>query len=867
MTAGPLDRLGSIKIKLGVLVVASICAAAVVAAIGRRAGIPSLVSVPVTIVAALAVTQWLSRGMTAPLREMAQAARRMAAGDYSARVDTTSTDEVGELARAFTSMAHDLKENDAQRRAMIAAVSHELRTPLSAQRALLENLADGVVQPDSGTLAAALAQAERLSDLVTDLLDLSRIDAGARSLTLTEVPVARLLADAVAESELGPRAITHLVTVEPSDLTVRADGPRLAQVVANLLDNADRHTRDGGTVTLDARRTADHWTLDVSDEGPGIPESRREAVFERFGSWGETQGGGTGLGLALVRWICELHGGSVAVVGGEAEGARLRVTLPLDPAPARAEASPSPVPVPSPASVRTHSEDPVTIAPAPFPAAPSGSAGPAPDPITAMWPEHDSPPQPRALLGSLAIGALAAAVLPSQNMGLALTLVVLAGGGLLWSLTRRRAARWVQLCAALAVAIALLPTLRADERLTALGFVVAGVLTASALTDAHRLRSMVAACVSWVAAGIRGLPLLGRTLAFLTRRPGWGAALRTAAFTVMALIVFGALFSSADALFGSWAARLVPDLAWADFTFRTFVFVMIGGVTLAGSYLALNPPPLHRLEQPSLRPVRRRWEWAVPLGAVIATFVAFLVAQATAMFGGHEYLRSTTGLTYAEYVHQGFGQLTVAATLTLVVVGLVARVASRATAQDRLWLRVGLGVLCLLTLVVVASALYRMHLYQEAYGFTVLRVFVDAFELWLGLVFVMVLIAGVRLQGAWIARGALIGAAVAVLGLAVMNPAAWVAQHNIDRYHATGKLDVAYLGQLGLDAAPTIAAGLPADIAGCALHDGWGYTESRAKNSFPGWNLGRARGSEALAKVPATDAATCDRLYSEVEAR
>ena len=133
---------------------------------------------------------------------------------------------------------------------------------------------------------------------------------------------------------------------------------------------------------------------------------------------------------------------------------------------------------------------------------------------------------------------------------------------------------------------------------------------------------------------------------------------------------------------------------------------------------------------------------------VDAVFLVFLGAQATVVFGGHDYLERTTGLTYADYVHQGFGQLTVATALTLLVVWAAARKAPRATAADRTWLRVSLGLLCALTLVVVASALYRMHVYQEAYGFTRLRLLVDVFEGWLGLLVLAVMAAGVGAAGA-----------------------------------------------------------------------------------------------------------------------
>ena len=210
------------------------------------------------------------------------------------------------------------------------------------------------------------------------------------------------------------------------------------------------------------------------------------------------------------------------------------------------------------------------------------------------------------------------------------------------------------------------------------------------------------------------------------------------------------------------------------------MLALIAGIVLTGAYLALNPPEVADMSLPQRRHAARAWEWAVPVGLVVAVVAGFLVAQATAMWGGHEYLQRTTGLTYAEYVHQGFGQLTTATFLTVVVVALTMQVAARATRGDRILLRVLLGSLCLLTLAVVASALYRMALYQEAYGYTVLRVFVDGFELWLGLVVILLLIAGIRLSGQWLARAVLISAAVFTLGFAAMNPDAWVAERNID---------------------------------------------------------------------------------------
>ena len=249
----PLGRVTSIKVKLGLLVAASVLVASVLATLGAGA-VPAALSIPVTVLLALGVTQLLAVGMTSPLRQMTEAARRMAAGDYDVRVDTSSTDEVGELARTFNRMAADLATVDRQRRDLVASVSHELRTPLTALVAVLENLDDGVTEPDPATIRVALDQAQRLSNLVSDLLDLSRVDAGVVALDRGPVPVAALVGDAVTEARAGMRAVSFDVRVEPPGLVVDADRSRLHQLLANLLDNAARHSPEGGVVRIWAGR-------------------------------------------------------------------------------------------------------------------------------------------------------------------------------------------------------------------------------------------------------------------------------------------------------------------------------------------------------------------------------------------------------------------------------------------------------------------------------------------------------------------------------------------------------------------------------------------------------------------------------------
>ncbi|GAA2476435.1 DUF4153 domain-containing protein [Terrabacter carboxydivorans] len=909
----PLDGIRSIKAKLGLLVAASIMAASLVSVIGDRAGVPGWFTLPVTIAAALGVTQWLARGMTSPLREMTAAASRMATGDYSRRVTATSADEVGVLAHAFNTMAADLAGADQQRRQLVATVSHELRTPLAAQQALLENLVDGVVHPDDAVLRTALAQAERLGTLVGDLLDLSRVDGGRTPLALAGVDVRELVERAVAEAGVSRRGTVHVVDV-PVDLHVTADAARLEQVLANLLDNADRHSPPGGRVTVSAGPEGPHrWWLMVADEGSGIPPEQSHRIFDRFGS-GDDAGGGTGIGLAIASWVCELHGGSIAAVrppAGE-HGARIRAVLPRSPAavhpaavpPAAAErpidegplrATPTtsattPATNPNITSDTTPPDDrradvpteestvpaPVPAAAAPSPAPSTGSAGPstghtayAPVPVGApkpvidsifgdLWPEAGLAPQVRLLLTCLGVGVLSAVLLPYRRIGVALFVVLLVGGVVLWRTTERRRQRWAVLSSVLCVALASLSVLRAAEWLTVIAVMLGVVVLTTALTDAKGLLSLGAGLASWPLAAVRGLPLLGRTVAVTSRIHVLWPVVRTVAISLVALVVFGGLFASGDAVFGSWAQALVPQLAWDGLTFRFFVGFVMGGALLAAGYVALNPPRVERVALPEGRPVARLWEWVVPVGLVVALFAAFVVAQAAALFGGHDYVQRTTGLTYAEYVHQGFGQLTAATVLTLATVALAVRKAPRSTARERLVLRMALGALCALTLVVVASALHRMDLYQQAYGFTLLRVLVDAFELWLGLLVVLVLVAGVRLSGWWLPRAALVSAAAFVLVGGLANPEAWVAQRNIDRYQATGKIDSFYLSTLGADAAPTIVGGgLPASLADCIISS----QGAPGTDDALSWNLGRSRAAALPGQArPAADA-SCSTFW------
>ncbi|BBH65349.1 two-component sensor histidine kinase [Actinoplanes sp. OR16] len=278
----------------------------------------------------LVTLQVMAHGATTPLREMTVAARAMARGDYTRRIRTRSQDEVGELASAFNQMAADLAAADRQRRELIANVSHELRTPITALQGLLENIVDGVADPEPETMSTALAQTQRLSRLVTDLLDLSRLDAGVVPLRRDTIDVPAFLDEVVREAALNAGDGVRF-TVSAPGMAISGDRERLHQVFANLLDNAARHSPAGGTVTVRAERRDEHLLLAVVDQGVGIPAGERERVFERFTRGERATGGGTGLGLAIARWVVQMHRGTIAVVEPDGDrGCHIQVRLPLD---------------------------------------------------------------------------------------------------------------------------------------------------------------------------------------------------------------------------------------------------------------------------------------------------------------------------------------------------------------------------------------------------------------------------------------------------------------------------------------------------------------------------------------------------------
>jgi signal transduction histidine kinase len=280
-------------------------------------------------VVALVLGIVLARRATAPATELTRAARALAAGDRSERVEFEGPDEFGEMARAFNSMADTIEEEDRLRRAFAADVAHELRTPLTILRTQMEGVQDGVIEPSSPALASLLEETLRLSRLVADLELLASADAAGFSLVRQPVDLRPLLKGAAQEFAGPYEAEDVALRTDLSDVRVEADPTRIRQVVTNLLSNALKFTPSGGEVALTVRADGDRAVIRVSDTGPGIPADEIAHVFDRFFRGRGVRAGGSGIGLTVARELVRAHGGDIQVASDVTQGTTFTVSLPL----------------------------------------------------------------------------------------------------------------------------------------------------------------------------------------------------------------------------------------------------------------------------------------------------------------------------------------------------------------------------------------------------------------------------------------------------------------------------------------------------------------------------------------------------------
>ena len=283
---------------------------------------------------ALVLGVLLSRTLTRPIRELTRATHAISEGDFSQKVQVRANDELGELAQAFNKMSAELSRSVNTRKQMTADIAHELRTPLSLILGHAEAVHDGVLPPTKENFEIIREEAARLEHLVNDLRTLSLADAGELTITPQIIEPERLIheVESLYQYETQRKNITLDVDIALPLSTLEVDPGRMTQVITNILDNAVRHTPEGGRILLSARQIQNTIEISIQDSGPGVPDEMLERIFERFyradSSRRREGDGGSGLGLAIAKSIVQAHGGQLSAESEAGNGLRIVISLP-----------------------------------------------------------------------------------------------------------------------------------------------------------------------------------------------------------------------------------------------------------------------------------------------------------------------------------------------------------------------------------------------------------------------------------------------------------------------------------------------------------------------------------------------------------
>jgi signal transduction histidine kinase len=271
-----------------------------------------------------------------PLYKINKTAREISSGEFEKRVSIASKDEIGQLAESFNYMADTLQNLENLRRDFIANISHELRSPITSIRGFIEGILDGTIPEDKQKhyLSIALDESRRLTRLIADVLDLSRLESGEFSLKIGEFDLNELIRVIIIrfENEIECKKLNVDVTLSGDELYAVGDRDRLGPVISNLIDNSIKFTGEGGSIGIETRVEGRKAIVSVKDTGMGIPKEELKLIWDRFHmvDKSRTTKKGTGLGLSIVRQIINQHGEQVWVESEEGKGTVFEFSVKLD---------------------------------------------------------------------------------------------------------------------------------------------------------------------------------------------------------------------------------------------------------------------------------------------------------------------------------------------------------------------------------------------------------------------------------------------------------------------------------------------------------------------------------------------------------
>ena len=468
-------------------------------------------------------------------------------------------------------------------------------------------------------------------------------------------------------------------------------------------------------------------------------------------------------------------------------------------------------------------------------------------------------------LAALALAAVAALIIPGNELGLGFFFVMSLGTAIVIAARPASLSLHSVGFGALALVLAAMTLVRAADWVVAVNLFAALAMASLAIAGGSTRQEVVlgaSAVVTRLGHAVTFLltPLRGRVGGVFKGRTV--PAVRGLVIGAYLLIIFGFLFATADRAFQHLAAQLAsPSVGVSEFPVRFFMFLLF--FVLVGAFIVIGPKYSTRTEDPFVTRAEPQGlallEWALPLGLLNALFLGFVGVQLTVLFGGHQHVLGTVGLSYAEYARSGFFQLLAVALLTMVVIGAAVRWARVQGSLQKALLRGLLILLCLSTLVVLGSAMKRLMLYEDAYGLTRLRISVHAVIIVLAIVFVMMIAATILWKGKWLARASVGLIGLSLVAFSLVNPDAQIARQNVARFEQTGSIDATYLSSLSVDAASALDD-LPAPLNSCVIQalDG-----ADPNLSWTEINLSRLSAQEVVSEARRT--APVDCIYRLVD--